>query len=77
MKGVPIYNVEYKRFLDEREAATYSGMGLREFRRDCAISADVRAGGKKVWDVNKLDMWLDGSPRSQSSEIENALNGLA
>jgi hypothetical protein len=59
MKGVPIYNVEYKRFLSEREAATYAGMTVNEFRRECSISSIARAQGRQVWDVYELDRWLD------------------
>lgn len=59
MKGVPIYEVKYKRFLNENEAADYAGMSLTEFRRECEITPIARAQGRKVWDVVELDRWLD------------------
>ena len=76
MKGVPIYNVEFKRFLNEREAATYSGMTLVEFRRDCPVIPQERAQGRKVWDVNELDNWLDGYQPNGNNDVEQAIQGL-
>lgn len=70
MKGVPVMNVEYKRFLTEREAATYGGFSLTEFRRDCPVRPIERAQGRKVFDVSELDTWLDGTkPMDQDSIV--------
>ena len=60
MKGIPIFNVEYKRFLRENEASRYLGMTVTEFRRDCPVAPELRAQGRKVWDVVELDCWHDG-----------------
>lgn len=76
MKGIPIHRVEYKRFLDEREAATYAGMNKREFLRECTVTPVLRGSGKKVWDVEKLDRWLDGAAQGHRIELEQALGNL-
>ncbi|MAR55725.1 MAG: hypothetical protein CMM93_00935 [Rickettsiales bacterium] len=64
MKGKMFTKVEYKRFLDEREAAEYSGMKLAEFRRfvdDEGINQIPRANGRFVFDVVQLDNHFDGN----------------
>lgn len=69
MKGVPVYTVEYKRFLTEKEAATYGGFTLTEFRRECPIIPIARAQGRKVWDVREIDHWLDGAKTTDHDSI--------
>ena len=60
MKGIIVTETKYVRFLTERQAADYAGMSLVEFRRDCPVTPQQRAQGRKVWDVYALDKWLDG-----------------
>lgn len=76
MKGVPIHYVEIKRFLTDQEAATYAGMSIAEFRRDCPVRPQCRAQGRKVWDVSELDKWLDGYSSKGNSLIEEAISRL-
>jgi hypothetical protein len=59
MKGIVITKSEFKRFLDASEAALYLGMGVKEFKRECAVLPIERARGRRVYDVVKLDQWAD------------------
>lgn len=75
MKGTLIYHVEMKRFLDETEASTYVGMSKTEFRRVCPLKPMLRAQGRKVWDVSKLDAWQDGEAPVRG-QLEEAISRL-
>lgn len=49
-----------KRMLKPQEAAEYCGMQSKYFKMDCNVSPVSMPRGKLLYDINDLDMWLDG-----------------
>lgn len=59
MKGITVYTGSPQRYVSERVAASYLGMTVREFRRECPVEPLLRARGKKVWDIDAVDRWSE------------------
>lgn len=76
MKGVPIWNVTYKRFLSTKEAATYLGYDTaKEFTVAHPHIKPVLRSGKWKYDVEQLDS-ADTPESFKSKQQENALSRL-
>jgi hypothetical protein len=52
-------NVQPRRMLSAREAATYCGLPVKRLAVDCAVAPVVMPNGKQLYDKSDLDGWID------------------
>ena len=56
-----------KRMLRQSEAATYAGLAAKHFATLCPVRPIELQPGRKLWDRQDLDAWIDGVKSDSSN----------
>ncbi|MEO4042137.1 hypothetical protein AAFN47_11090 [Hoeflea sp. CAU 1731] len=65
-----------RRMLSTREAAEYCGLPVKLFSSECGAVPVLMPSGRKLYDMQDLDNWLDGLKSGQPNEDEAILGRL-
>ena len=69
--------VSPRRMLSEREADEYVALPLAVFRSDCTVAAVLMPRGKRLFDMQDLDQWIDNLKGGVANTYEDILRKLA
>lgn len=63
-----------RRMLSSGEAAAYCGLPSKQFPVICNVAPVLMPGGRRLYDLQELDIWLDGF-KSGASESDHDILG--
>lgn len=68
--------VQPRRMVTEKDAAEYCGLPAKMFRHVSPVTPIEMPGGRKLFDLRDLDVWLDGLKDGQLSDDDSIVARL-
>lgn len=65
-----------RRMLSYGEAARYCGLPAKRFPLECGVAPVAMPGGRKMYDMRDLDLWIDGMKQGVADNDNDILNRL-